>query len=55
MISENQSLCQDCKVYVNRKTSCLMSKLKFEKFSKTTSGELLDLDEGEDLIWPKYN
>ena len=35
MISENQSLCQDYKVYVNRKTSCLMSKLKFEKFSKT--------------------
>jgi biotin-[acetyl-CoA-carboxylase] ligase BirA-like protein len=22
---------------------------------KTTSGELLNLDEGEDLIWPKYN
>ncbi|MDE0954515.1 MAG: hypothetical protein OR994_07545, partial [Candidatus Poseidoniales archaeon] len=22
---------------------------------KNTSGELLNLDEGEDLIWPKYN
>ncbi len=22
---------------------------------KTTSGELLNLDEGEDLVWPKYN
>jgi len=22
---------------------------------KTTSGERLNLDEGEDLIWPKYN
>jgi hypothetical protein len=42
---------------IYRKDSCQVVGLddKGHLQVKTTSGKLLNLDEGEDLIWPKYN